>query len=128
MRHSLHSLTGRHTQQPLGRPDLAHEDAHELMPVWLAESVPALGTTEYGGDPLLHVKLFTPDAGWRWYIAEYDAEQRLAVAFVPGAESEWDVLALDDLAAMRGPLGLAVERDLFWQATPLSRVERGEVW
>jgi Protein of unknown function (DUF2958) len=109
------------------RPDLAHDDVHDLMPDWLAETVPAPNTTEYARDPLIHVKLFTPDAGWRWYVTEYDAEQRLAVAFVPGAEGEWDEISLDDLAAIRGPMGLGVERDLFWRPTLLSLVQRGAV-
>jgi DUF2958 family protein len=121
-------LTERHERQQLARPDLAHEDAHDLMPDWLAEMVPALNTTEHARDPLVHVKLFTPDAGWRWYITEYDPKQRLVAAFMPGAEDEWDEISLNDLATLRGPMGLAVERDLFWQPTPLSRVRRGEVW
>lgn len=120
-------MSGRKRQQNL-RSDLAHEDAHDLMPDWLAETVPALNTTEHARDPLVHVKLFTPDAGWRWYITEYDPKQRLVAAFMPGAEDEWDEISLNDLATLRGPMGLAVERDLFWQLTPLSRVRRGEVW
>src|SRR5690242_1843576 len=88
-----HSLTPRHTRQTLDRPDVAHDNAHDLMPAWLAETVPALGTTEYSQDPLLPVKLFTPDAGWRWYIAEYDATQRLALAYVPAAVDAWDEIS-----------------------------------
>jgi DUF2958 family protein len=123
-----HPLTERHERRQLARPDLAHDDAHDLMPDWLAETVPALGTTDYARDPLIHVKLFTPDAGWRWYITEYDREQRRAYVFVPAADPAWGEIALDVLAIWRGPKGLAVERDLFWQPTPLSRVRRGEVW
>jgi DUF2958 family protein len=123
-----HSLTPRHTRQPITRPDVAHDDAHDLMPDWLAETLPALGTTEHAPDPLLHVKLFTPDAGWRWYIAEYDAKQRLALAYVHAAVNAWDEISLDVLTAWRGPMGLAVERDLFWQPIPLSRVLCGVSW
>jgi hypothetical protein len=122
-----YSATAGHKRQQSPRPDLAHEDAHDLMPDWLAETVPALGTTEHARDPLIHAKLFTPDADWRWYITEYDPKQRLVAAFMPDAEVEWGDISLDDLATMRGPMGLAVERDLFWQPTPLSRVKRGEV-
>ncbi len=121
-----HSLKVRHVRKLIARPDVAHDDAHNLMPGWLAETIPARGTTEHARDPLLHVKLFTPDAGWRWYIVEYDAKQRVALAYIPAAVDTWDELSLDSLTTMRGPMGLAVERDLFWLPTPLSRVQHGE--
>jgi hypothetical protein len=122
-----HTNTARPERREMTRPDLAHEDAHDLMPPWLAETVPALLTTEYAHDPLIHVKLFTPDAGWMWYITEYDPERRLAYGFVRGTEEALAYISLNELAARRGPMGLAVERDLFWRATPLSRVRCGAV-
>ncbi len=112
----------RHVTHKDRRPDLAHEDAHDLMPSWLAAILPALSVMEHEADPVVYVKLFTPDAGWMWYITEYDPEERLAYGFVRGVEEELGYIWLDELATMRGPMGLAIERDLFWQPTPLSRV------
>jgi Protein of unknown function (DUF2958) len=108
------------------RPDLAHEDAHDLMPPWLAATVPALFATEHEFDPVVYVKLFMPDAGWMWYITEYDSIGRRGFGFVCGQE-DLVYISLDDLATVRGPMGMAIERELFWQPTPLSRVRRGEV-
>lgn len=107
-------------------PDLAHEDAHDLMPPWLAATVPALFATEHEFDPVVYVKLFMPDAGWMWYITEYDPAGRRGFGFVRGQE-DLVCISLDDLATVRGAMGLAIERDLLWQPTPLSRVRRGEV-
>ena len=108
------------------RPDLANEDAHDLMPPWLAAIVPALFATEHEFDPVVYAKLFMPDAGWMWYITEYDPIGRQALGFVRGQE-ELVYFALDDLATVRGPMGLAIERELLWQPTPLSHVRCGEV-
>ena len=108
------------------RPDLANEDAHDLMPPWLAAIVPALFATEHEFDPVVYAKLFMPDAGWMWYITEYDPTGRQALGFVRGQE-ELVYFALDDLATVRGPMGLAIERELLWQPTPLSRVRCGEL-
>ncbi len=42
-------------------------------------------------------------------------------------DPEMRYISLRELAALRGPKGLLIERDLFWQAIPLSRIRRGEV-
>jgi len=118
--------TGTHGTDTSTRPDLAHEDAHDLMPPWLAATVPALFATEHEFDPVVYAKLFMPDAGWMWYITEYDPVGQRGVGFVRGQEDlVW--ISLDDLATVRGPMGLAIERDVMWQPTPLSRVRHGEV-
>jgi DUF2958 family protein len=109
------------------RPELASDDAHDLIPPWLASIIPALEATKIEPDPLVHVKLFTPDAGWMWYITEYDDAKRLAYGFVRCQNPEMRYISLRELSALRGPKGLLIERDLFWQATPLSRICRGEV-
>ena len=114
------------------RPDPAHDNAHELMPAWLAADVPALYATESAPDPLVHVKLFTPDSSWTWYIIEYsplapDGTPRLAFGLVVGIEPELGYISLDELEGVRGGLGLRVERDVWWTPTPLSRVRSGEV-
>lgn len=109
------------------RPELASDDAHDLIPPWLASIIPALEATKIEPDPLVHVKLFTPDAGWMWYITEYDDAKRLAYGFVRCQNPEMRYISLRELSALRGPKGLLIERDLFWQATPLSRIRRGEV-
>ncbi|MCL6481523.1 MAG: DUF2958 domain-containing protein [Firmicutes bacterium] len=42
-------------------------------------------------------------------------------------ESELGYFSLDELESIRGPLGLKVERDLYWKPVPLSKVKSGEV-
>jgi hypothetical protein len=70
-------------------------------------------------DPAPVVKLFTPDAGATWLLTEIDPDDHdhafglcdLGLGF---PELGW--VSLAEIAAVRGRLGLPVERDLHFQA------------
>jgi hypothetical protein len=96
-------------------------DAYDLVPAAIALVVPRLYATEHVGDPVVWVKLFTPESSWTWYMLEYDPEQRMCFGLVKGHERELGYFALAELEAVRGPLGLRIERDCSWEPTPLSR-------
>jgi hypothetical protein len=93
--------------------------AHILIPA--DATLPALYATENVKDPVAQVKLFTPDAGWTWYITEYDPAERRAFGMVVGLETEIGYISIDELEAVRGPMGLKIERDLHWTPRPLSQ-------
>ena len=96
----------------------------ELMPVEIAADMPAPYMTEHEADPLCRVKFFTPDGAWTWFGIEYDPAQHLFFGYVVGMDSELGYFSLDELEAARGPLGLPVERDLYFKPTRLSEVRR----
>lgn len=48
-------------------------------------------------------------------------EQRLDIGVVVGFERELGYFSLDELADLRGPLGLPIERDLAFKPTPASQ-------
>jgi len=68
-------------------------------------------------DPLPVVKLFTPDAGATWLLSELDAD---GIAFglcdLGHGCPELGYVCLAELEAVRGRLGLPVERDLHFTA------------
>lgn len=65
-------------------------------------------------DPHPIVKLFTPDAGATWLITELDPDDP-SIAFglcdLGLGAPELGSLSLEEIAAVKGPLGLAIERD-----------------
>lgn len=65
-------------------------------------------------DPRPIAKLFTPDAGATWLITELDPDDP-AIAYglcdLGIGAPELGSVSLSEIAAVRGPLGLAVERD-----------------
>ena len=94
----------------------------------MLETVPNLYSTEDIKDPLCHIKLFTPDSNWTWYIIEISKEDKnLCFGYVIGLESELGYFNLQEIEELRGSLGLAVEVDTSFTPTLLSEVKRGGV-
>ena len=74
-----------------------------------------------GGEAIAYVKFFTPDSSWTWYATEFDGTDTF-FGLVDGLERELGYFSLSELQTARGPLGLPIERDLYWQPTPLQEI------
>lgn len=92
-----------------------------LLPDEIAATLPPLYATEKQYDPIARVKFFTPDSSWTWFVTEFDPAERRCFGLVIGHERELGYFLLDELEEVRGPLGLPIERDLYFEPTPLSR-------
>lgn len=90
----------------------------------IIEKLPPLYATENESDPLVHVKLFTPDSNWSWYIIEYDTESRTAFGYVCGLENELGYFSMDEIESVRGSMGLEVERDISFSSMNLSELKK----
>src|SRR5579859_2720744 len=106
-------------------PSPEHDNAHILMPDWLKPYLPPLYATEHEADPTVICKYFTPDSHWTWYVQEFDGED-LCFGYVQGLDNELGYFSLTELQAARGPLGLQIERDLYFDPTPLSALRRDD--
>ncbi len=95
----------------------------QLLTQELRDKLPALGATEKEDNPSAIVKFFTPDSSWTWFATEFDGEDTFFGA-VSGAEFELGYFSLSELETLRGPFGLAVERDLYFKPTPLSQIRK----
>ena len=66
------------------------------------------------------VKLFTPDAGATWLLTEIDPDDQdraFGLCDLGLGMPELGYVSLSELAAVRGPLNLPIERDLHFLAT-----------
>jgi hypothetical protein len=103
----------------------------------LEKTLPALYSQEANPDPMVMGKFFTPDAGWTWYAIEgsevddngyCDTEEEkvgfLFFGLVCGFDVGLGYFLLAELETFRGPFGLPVERDLYFQPTRLSEVKK----
>jgi hypothetical protein len=101
---------------------LTRETRKKLPPLYSQESK--------GGKAIVHLKLFTPDSSWSWYITEGspirdDSGKEVDFHFfglVDGHDKELGYVALSELEGVRGPMGLPIERDLHWQARTLEEI------
>ena len=84
--------------------------------------------TDEGFDPPPVVKLFTPDAGTTWLLTELDPDEddrAFGLCDLGLGFPELGYVSLAELVAVRGRLGLAVERDLHFTADkPISAYAR----
>ncbi len=83
-----------------------------------------------GGKATVYTKLFTPDSGWNWWITEGSAikdESGREVDFqffglVEGHEKELGYFNLAELEEVTGPMGLPIERDLWFKPKTLEEI------
>ncbi|MCU0883133.1 MAG: DUF2958 domain-containing protein [Hyphomonadaceae bacterium] len=97
--------------------------SNPLIPETLRAKLLANGARTAAGediDPVPVVKLFTPDAGATWLLTELDPDNS-TIAFglcdLGMGCPELGYIDLDEISAVRGPLGLPVERDEHYAET-----------
>ena len=93
----------------------------KLMTADLRTQLPQLYSQEEVDDPKAIAKYFTPDSNWTWYATEFDGKDTF-FGLVDGFEKELGYFSLKELESIKGPFGLGVERDLWFESKPLSEL------
>ena len=100
---------------------------HILIPNDIRVALLANGALSASGadiDPVPLVKLFTPDANATWLLTELDPDNTtlaFGLCCLGLGSPELGSTRLREIAKVRGPLGLPVERDLHYTETrPIS--------
>ena len=95
---------------------------HALLPQEIKEQLPKLyENEEYGLEAKALVKFFTPDSNWFWYASEFDGKD-VFFGVVSGFAVELGYFSLSELEGVRGPLGLPIERDLYFEPETLKEL------
>lgn len=95
-----------------------------LIPKEQLAILPKLYETEDIDDPLCHIKLFTPDSNFTWYVIEASIDEDTLYTYVQGIESELGYSSLKEIESLRGSLNLPVEIDTSFTPTPLSVIKK----
>ena len=94
----------------------------KLLTKELKKKLPRLYSQEgKGGRAVALVKWFTTDSSYTWYVLEWDGED-ICFGLVDGHERELGYFSLKEIESVRGPLGLPVERDLYWEPKTLEEI------
>ena len=79
-----------------------------------------LGSQSEIADPIIQVKFFCPWSHWTWFAYEFDGED-VFFGYVKGDFNEYGTFSLSELESIRGPLGLGIERDIYFTPKALSK-------
>lgn len=77
-------------------------------------------------EAVAHVKFFDPTSTWTWFASEYDPDTKMFYGLVDGHEKELGYFSLTELQELKLPMGLKIERDLYFESTLLSKLLRGK--
>ena len=92
----------------------------KLLTKEILKKTPAIGAQDgKGEDAIAYAKFFDPCGGGTWYMSEYDPTDGTAFGKVCLYDDELGYFNVNELAAIKGPLGLGIERDLWFKPTPL---------
>ena len=94
----------------------------KLMTEEIKKKIPAIGSQEKVENPLVQVKFFCPWSKWTWYATEFDPTDGTFFGYVEGFENELGYFTLGELEGIKGPAGLKIERDLFFEPIPLKSI------
>jgi hypothetical protein len=103
----------------------------KLLPKEIREQLPPLYSQDgKGGKAVVYVKFFTPSSSWNWFATEGEPvldESGKEVDFkffglVEGHDKELGYFMLGELEEVRGPLGMPIERDLYFKPKTLAEV------
>lgn len=101
---------------------LTEEIRRKLPPLYSQENK--------GGKAVVYTKYFTPSSNWTWYVTEGepvtdDSGKEVDFRFfglVDGHCKELGYFSLSELESVNGPMGLPIERDLYWQPKTLEEI------
>ena len=103
----------------------------KLLPKEIREQMPPLYAQDgKGGKAVVYAKFFTPSSSWTWLATEGEpvlSESGAEIDFkffglVFGHEREFGYFLLSELEEVRGPMGLPIERDLYFKPKTLEEI------
>ncbi len=103
----------------------------KLLPKEIREQLPPLYSQDGKGEKaVVYVKYFTPSSNWTWLVTEGEpvlSESGAEIDFrffglVFGHEREYGYFLLSELEEVTGPMGLPVERDLYFRPKTLAEI------
>jgi hypothetical protein len=99
----------------------------KLLTKALEERFATVGSQAEVADPWIIAKFFNPCGAGTWYATEYDPATQVFFGYVSifgDHNDEWGSFALVELEAYKGPLGIGIERDLYFTEKRASEVIR----
>jgi hypothetical protein len=84
-----------------------------------------VGSQENVEDPIIIAKYFNPIGSGTWFATEYNPETKTFFGYVSlfgDYNDEWGPFSLEEFEQYKGPFGLGIERDLYFDEVPASKI------
>ena len=97
----------------------------KLLTQELVDRFQQVGRQEDKSDPVIIAKFFNPTGAGTWYATEYNPSDKTFYGYVSifgDWNDEWGYFSLTELESLKGPFGSGIERDIYFQETPSSKV------
>ena len=75
----------------------------------------------------VHLKIFDPYSAVTWWITEQNPQnpdELFGLCYI--FEQEWGYIFLSELQTDKGPLGIGLERDLYWRPITVKQLKGGK--
>ena len=95
----------------------------KLLTKELLSKLPVLYSQENTEDPMVICKFFAVWTSWTWYGIEFDRKD-LFFGYVAGDYLELGYFSLSELQDLKGPMGLSIERDMYFKPIRLSEIKK----
>ena len=102
----------------------------KLLTKQLEKRFSQVGRQEGKKDPLVIAKFFNPTGAGTWYATEYDPQEKIFFGYVSifgDWNDEWGYFSLAELSSVKCPLGLGIERDLYFTPKKISELVKEAV-
>lgn len=98
----------------------------KLMNKEIKSKIPKLYEQDNKGlNAIAYIKFFTPDSNWTWYATEFNGKD-IFFGLVDGFVKELGYFSLSELESIKGPSGLKIERDLYFEPISLNELMNGD--
>ena len=84
-----------------------------------------IGSQENEKNPIVIVKFFNPTGAGTWWATEYNPKDKIFFGYASifgDHNDEWGSFSLEELESYKGPFGLGIERDLYFQEQRISKL------
>ena len=95
----------------------------QLLTQEIKSKLPVLYTQENEEDPMVICKFFAVFTNWTWYGIEFDGNDTF-FGYVAGDYPELGYFTLSELQELKGPMGLTIERDMYFKPCRLSEIKK----
>lgn len=82
------------------------------------------GASPRSSSKVARVKIFDPCGSWTWFVSSWNPKTNECFGLVKGVATEFGSFSLEELSSVKGPLGIGLEVDVWFEPGPIDSLGR----